>query len=128
MTENLYTKAVIELPKKVVEYIDYLDKTGQIDRDSNGDPLITFFGKEANGFRVKFSRNDFEENFFMNPRKRPQENGLVEPIRQSWDEGDGWVRQNATKSKLTSEPDNPRKERAMKVSEAYIDIVKRIIE
>lgn len=113
---NIYTSAASELPQKVVDYITHLDSTGQVDRDSNGEPYITSFSKVGSGCRVKFIRNGFEENFFTNYRKRPGADGLVRPERLSCDLTDGYKRKDEEKKRVVADPgsDKPKGERTRK--------------
>lgn len=110
---NVFTRAVAELPQKVSDYVSFLDKTGQVDRDANRDPIILSYGRDGSGYRVKFTRDGYEENFFINHRKRVGPGGHVEPVSKTWDESDGFVRRDAPKQRLVS-PEAGGSERRMR--------------
>ena len=122
---NIYATVVFDLHSKVREFIDQLNRDGQIDVDDSGYPYL--IGSDRNGTNIvtRISRNNRLENFVLNPRKKSA------PLC-SWQMDDGFARPQQ-KRKTVMQPQaedksGPQRERR-KVSEAVVkNIVKSIME
>lgn len=70
-------------------YVDYLDKRGQIDHDSNGEPIVLGFQEVADTtlLRVFIKRNETKQSFTIKRRAKK-----LEPTTQSFNESDGFER------------------------------------
>lgn len=128
---NIYAQSISSMNGRVRAYVDFLDENGQVDRDANSDPIVTRMDPvQPNNWRVFFLRNGYEENFLMNPRKRTGENGVVEPIRKTWNPADGFRRVEPMRQKIAQDMSNPRAERSRRdypaMVEALLDVSRPI--
>lgn len=110
-------------------YVDDLDKLGQIDRDSNGEPFVLSFEAvpgETNLVRVYIKRNNSKQNFVINKRSRSGK-----PTRMSFDIEDGFKRDDSKpvqqKSAKTENADKSRGERSRRVGVDYEDVIKSLL-
>jgi hypothetical protein len=113
MTPNIYHAVVFDLHQKLKEFLDDLDKTGQIDRDETNTPYIIsvdLVGPSV--YRCVFLRNGKPENFVIHTRRKTS-------AICSWNNKDGFVRRERN-----IEPS--RKERDKRLY-AYESIMEQIL-
>lgn len=115
---NIYSAVVFDLHPKIKEFLDQLDQAGQIDKDEHNAPHVVSLDKPASSvYRCIFMRNGRPENFVMHTRKK------AEAVR-SWQDGDGFVRQE--RIIVAAEPEN-RKERERRKVNPFESIMEQIL-
>lgn len=117
---NIYSAVVFDLPPKVKDYIDELDRHGQIDRDEHNQPYLLRVHKTGSNYQCFIVRNGMQQNFIINTRKKK------EPVR-TWDAGDGYARKDATQQRVVQAPQGPKGERAKRTVETWERIVEQIL-
>lgn len=122
---NIYASVVFDLHPKVREFMDQLNRDGQIDVDQSGYPYLIGSDRQGTNIVTRISRNNRMENFVLNPRKKA-------PPLCSWQMDDGFVRPQQKRVTVMEPPkedkSGPQRERR-KVSEATVEnIVKAIME
>src|SRR5580692_6529854 len=86
VSPNIYHAVVFDLHPKVREFVDGLDKQGQIDQDNTKAPhIISVDRMNASVYRCSFLRNGQHETFLLHTRRK------AKPV-QSWKHDDGWKR------------------------------------
>lgn len=121
---NIYAMVVFDLHPKVREFIDQLNRDGQIDADDSGYPYLIGSDRQGTNIITRISRNNRLENFVINPRKKQA------PLC-SWQMDDGFVRPEQKRvTVMQPQEAAPGRERERrKVSEATVEkIVKSILE
>lgn len=121
---NIYTSVVFDLHPKVKEFIEQLNRDGQIDLDSSGYPYLISSQRQGSNIITQISRNNKLENFVLNPRKK------AVPLC-TWDSNDGFSRPE--QKRVTVMQDNAgktsRKERERRVvpRATFESIVKQMV-
>lgn len=121
---NIYAMVVFDLHTKVRDFIDQLNRDGQIDTDDSGYPYLIGSDRQGSNIITRISRNNRLENFVINPRKKSA------PLC-SWQMDDGFVRPEQKRvTVMQPQEAAPGKERERrKVSEASVKkIVNTILE
>jgi hypothetical protein len=116
---NIYHAIVFDLHPKVREFLDDLDRKGQIDQDETKAPhVVSVDSPNASVYRCNFMRNGQSESFVIHTRRK------AEPVR-SWQPDDGWRRVVRVEE---PEPDGKRKERPRRsLEQTFEAIMKQIL-
>lgn len=108
---NIYSAVVFDLPPKVKDYLDELDKYGQIDRDEHAQPYLLKVQKTGSNYQCFVIRDGKVHNFIINTRKKK------EPVK-TWDQNDGYARKDVAAQRVIQAPQGPKGERAKRTMES----------
>lgn len=117
---NMYAAIVYDLPNKLKDYIDELDKSGQIDHDEHHQPYLIKVDKQGPNYQCFVIHNGAIHNFILNTRKR-------KPPVTTWGD-DGYKRPEVAQQQIIKpQAVGPRGERAKRTVETWSRIVEQIL-
>jgi hypothetical protein len=111
ITPNIFNAIVFDLHPRIREFIDNLDKKGQIDHDSetNTPHIMAVESPATSTFRCAFVRNGQPVHALIHTRRK------AEPII-SWNPNDGYKRKEIVVVGM-----GPRKERQFRAFESIME-------
>lgn len=115
---NIYATVAFDLNPKVSDFIDSLNREGQIDLDDSGQPYLFSVDRHGPNFVAKIRRNGKVETFILNPRKKT-------PPKTTWNSQDGFHRPERA-APSANPAKNSRRERARR--DADVGVYESIVE
>lgn len=118
---NIYPAVVFDLPVRLKDFLEKLDRTGQIDRDEHRQPyLLRMENIAPSTYQCFIIRNGKIENVIINTRKKK------DPVI-TWEHNDGYKREDPDKQQVVAPQVGPRRERARRTFETYVNLVDQIL-
>lgn len=114
MEPNIYPTIVYDIHPKIREFIEELDRGGQIDRDESNRPYVTKVEDAGKNRIVHIMRNGKSENFLIATRRR-----VHDPVL-SWSPTDGFVRPNKPEQTKAGSA-RPERQRRSSMYESIVD-------
>lgn len=118
---NIYASVAFDLHPRARDFIDQLNREGQIDLDPAGHPYLLGVQKVGPNLKLEIVRNNALETILINTRKK------AAPLT-TWNTNDGYVRKNNEQTMIVQPPaGGARPERSRRTIESYRKMVDEIL-
>lgn len=118
---NIYATVAFDLHPRARDFIEQLNREGQIDLDATGHPYLLNVQKVGPNLKLEIVRNNAAETILINTRKKA-------PPLTTWDTQDGYVRQKNNQTMIVQpQAGAPRPERSRRTLESYRKMVDEIL-